>query len=174
MGGLLPVLLVVPGLHLADGRHHGLGDDAHQEGPPRAGELDDLTYKYRDTISTLFYIDFHHGPRTAQKDRSRKDPQRTHLVNQANLRNTVEQLENALVQYRKDAKNKEEGTGKIMLADLKRLLKTAELDTQKLIQRHNEAVAENNKLKGTVNTARNERIVHSGIFKNLEKEIRLY
>jgi hypothetical protein len=78
------------------------------------------------------------------------------------------------VQYRKDAKNKEEGTGKIMLADLKRLLKTAELDTQKLIQRHNEAVAENNKLKGTVNTARNERIVHSGIFKNLEKEIRLY
>ena len=54
-----------------------------------------------------------------------------------------------------------------MISDLKKSLRSAELDAQKLTQRHNEAVAENNKLKETVNTARNERIVHSGIFKNL-------
>lgn len=72
----------------------------------------------------------------------------------------------------KSAKENKNDPHNSSVVSLQKNLNKLELDNEKLIQRLNEAIASNNKLKEAVNDARNERIIHSGIFKNLEKEVR--
>jgi hypothetical protein len=50
--------------------------------------------------------------------------------------------------------------------------KKLEYDTEQIVIKHNESLAQINNLKEQVNIARSERVIYSGIFKNLEKELR--
>lgn len=47
-----------------------------------------------------------------------------------------------------------------------------ESELSKTVHRQNEALAEIKVRKETIKLARNERVIHSGIFKNIEKEIK--
>lgn len=58
------------------------------------------------------------------------------------------------------------------MEDLVKRQQKMDYDIDQIVQKQNESHAQINELKERVNAARTERVIYSGVFKNIEREIR--
>jgi hypothetical protein len=59
------------------------------------------------------------------------------------------------------------------IAAIVKVQQKLEYDFDQLVQKHNESLAQINDIRDKVNGCRAERVIYSGVFRNIEREIRL-
>lgn len=92
-----------------------------------------------------------------------------HQMNES-LREKIKVMEEEL--SKKNASRPVEADLTEVLGELVKKNTKLESELAKTVHRQNEALAEIKVRKETIKLARNERVIHSGIFKNIEKEIK--
>lgn len=97
---------------------------------------------------------------------------------QEDLRAIIQHMEGKLQQGRRNEAafgltfNDKKG-GEESLEGVTKHYQKLEYDFDQLVQKHNESLAQINEIRIKVNASRAERVIYSGVFRNIEREIRL-